>query len=69
MRYLVQYMVGQERKTAEVQASSPQEAVVKLQHTRSGRDDYHGHCHILSVVPESTEDEWLDWPVAPVSGA
>ncbi len=68
MRYLVQYMVGRERKSAAVQASSPQEAAVKLQHTRSGRDDHRGGCQILSIMPEAADEEACpEWParVAP----
>ena len=50
--YRVHYLEADERRTAQVDASSPQEAVIKFQHTRR---DVQDHCQIstvLSVLPE-----------------
>jgi len=53
MRYRVHYLTDNRRRTAQVEASSPQEAVVKFRHTRAepprpGPDDN----QVLSVMPE-----------------
>ena len=60
MRYRVHYCVDNERRTAEVEARSPQEAVVKFRHTR-GTHKHSGRrpSEILSVSPEPTSEELL----------
>jgi hypothetical protein len=60
MIYRVSYMVNQDRCTAEVEASSPQEAMVKFNHTRAERPQQHRWPHrILSVSPQPQEQ--LEW--------
>jgi len=53
MRYRVHYLVRSERRTAQVEASSPAEAVVKFRHTCPDREvqGKEGH-RVLSVSPE-----------------
>lgn len=52
MQFRVHYLVENERRTAEVEAGSPAEAVVKFRHTRSGDQDHRPRrWHILSVLP------------------
>ncbi len=61
MRYRVQYLSENERRTAEVEASSPQEAVVKFRHTGFGRPGRgHETQRVLSVSP-ALESEELLW--------
>ena len=61
MRYRVHYCVDNERRTAEVEASTPQEAVVKFRHTRSDHKDNCGRpSEILSVSPDPADD-FLSW--------
>ena len=58
MKYRVQYRVEDERRTAEVEAGSPHEAVVKFRHTKGHRKDSRGRpSQILSVSPEPSVDE------------
>ena len=58
MRYRVQYCVAQQRRTAEIEAGSPQEAVVKFRHTHADHESPSGEqADILSVSPEPTCDE------------
>ncbi len=58
MRYLVHYSVANERRTAEVEAASPEGAVVKLRHTRADHETPRGHgIEILSVSPEPSCEE------------
>ena len=58
MRYRVQYFVDEERRTAEIEAASPQEAVVKFRHTHADRESPCGReAQILSVSPEAACDE------------
>lgn len=60
MRYRVHYCVDNERRTAEVEARSPQEAVVRFRHTRSTHKHSNGRpSEILSVSPEPTGEELL----------
>jgi len=58
MKYRVHYCVANERRTAEVEAGSPHEAVIKFRHTRS---DYKDRCgrpsQVLSVSPEPSLEE------------
>jgi hypothetical protein len=61
MLYRVHYMTENERRTAQVDASSPQEAVVKFQHVRCDSEDPRNHsARVLSVLPEP-ESEHLPW--------
>ena len=61
MRYRVHYTVSNERRTAEVEAASPQEAVIKFRHTRSDHEDRAGRpSEVLSVSPEPDANE-LAW--------
>ena len=58
MRYLVQYAVAEERRIAEIEATSPHEAVVKFRHIR--RDCAMApirSTEILSVSPEPICDD------------
>lgn len=58
MKYRVQYCVANERRTAEVEAGSPHEAVIKFRHTRSDHTDRRGRpSQILSVSPEPSVEE------------
>ncbi len=58
MRYLVHYSVANERRTVEVEATSPHEAVVKFRHTRPDREARRGDgTEILSVSQEYACDE------------
>jgi hypothetical protein len=52
MRYRVHYLEQDQRRTAEVDASSPQEAVIKFQHTRCDPQDHRQQSTVLSVMPE-----------------
>lgn len=58
MRYVVHYSVANERQVAQIEAGSPQEAVVKFRHTRpeSARSGARG-TQVLSVSPEPICDE------------
>ncbi len=62
MRYRVHYCVDNQRRTAEVEARSPQEAVVKFRHTRSSnhRDSAGRPSEILSVCPDLSAEE-MSW--------
>ena len=61
MRYRVHYLAANKRCTTQVEASSPQEAVIKFQHTRC---DHHAppdqSGRVLSVCVES-DVEQLPW--------
>ena len=57
MRYRVQYSLGRERHTAEVDASSPQEAVVKLRHVRGDWGRPGQPWQVLSVALEPQTQE------------
>ena len=53
MRYRVHYVVRSERRTAEVEAASPQEAEVKFRHTCTDCDiSKERDSQVLSVCPE-----------------
>ena len=52
MKYLVQYSLNDQRRAEEVEAGSPEEAVVKFRMTRTDRSDRRGKCRVLSVAPE-----------------
>ncbi len=56
MKYRVHYLEADERRTAEVDASSPQEAVIKFQHTRCDPQDHRRQSTVLSVLPEPEVD-------------
>ena len=61
MRYRVQYLAENERRTAQVEASSPQEAVVKFCHIQQQHHHVEeGSSEVLSVSPEPEFDE-LAW--------
>jgi len=60
MLYRVHYLEADERRTAQVNASSPQEAVIKFQHTRCDARDVRRSSTVLSVLPEPDE-EHLTW--------
>ncbi len=61
MRYRVHYRVAEERRTAEVEAGSPEEAVVKFRHTRRDGERLGGkNSAILSVCPDVVCEE-MDW--------
>ena len=61
MRYRVHYLAANKRRTTQVEASSPQEAVIKFQHTRC---DHHAPPdqpgRVLCVSPEP-DIEQLSW--------
>ena len=58
MRYRVHYCVEDERRTAEIEAGSPEEAMVKFRHTRSDPAVRCGRAsRILSVSPEPDVEE------------
>ena len=58
MRYRVQYCIADERRTAEIEAASPHEAVVKFRHTRpEHQTPQEKPAEILSVWPEPACDE------------
>jgi hypothetical protein len=56
MLYRVHYLEQDERRTAQVDASSPQEAVIKFQHTRCHPQDHRRPSTVLSVMPEPETD-------------
>ena len=57
MRYLVQYCVRDERRTAEVEAGSPREALVKFRHVRDDPAKDRGRpSQIMSVSADAEED-------------
>jgi len=60
MLYRVHYLEANERRTAQVDASSPQEAVIKFQHTRCDPQDHRQPSTVLSVLPEP-DGEHLTW--------
>jgi len=61
MRYRVQYLVGSERRSAKVEAGSPEEAVVKFRHTCADPDrDPKADSQVLSVSPDPSQPE-LAW--------
>ena len=60
MLYRVHYLEANERRTAQVDASSPQEAVIKFQHTRCDPQDHRQRSTVLSVLPEP-DAEHLTW--------
>jgi len=61
MWYRVQYLVENERRTAQIEAGSPHEAVVKFRHTCSDHQlPSPGGSEVLSVSPEPEMDE-LTW--------
>ena len=61
MLYRVHYCVCQERRTAEIEAASPSEAVVKFRHTQPENIPISNKpAEILSVSPEPMCDE-LAW--------
>jgi hypothetical protein len=58
MRYRVHYSVSNQRRTAQVEATSPAEAVVKFRHTSPDAEDPRGQASvILSVCPDWAEEE------------
>jgi len=58
MRYRVQYMAANERRTAEVEATSPHEAVIKFRHISSeGRHQPGQSAEVLSVSPQPEMDD------------
>ncbi len=58
MRYRVHYVVEKDRLTAEIEAASPAEAVVKFRHTRPDAEDRNGRrSQVLSISPEPSVDE------------
>ncbi|MDY7011086.1 MAG: hypothetical protein SVV80_10100 [Planctomycetota bacterium] len=55
MRYRVHYCLENDRLTTEVEATSPQEAVVKFRHTRPDGEDRQGRrSKVLSITPIET---------------
>jgi len=61
MRYRVRYVVRSERRTAEVEAGSPQEAEVKFRHTCTDCDvSRERDSQVLSIcpVPETYGMAW-----------
>ena len=58
--YRVHYLEADERRTTQVDASSPQEAVIKFQHTRRDAQDHRRTSTVLSVLPE-THPEHPKW--------
>ncbi|HET6428676.1 MAG TPA: hypothetical protein VM389_03865 [Phycisphaerae bacterium] len=53
MRYRVHYVVRSERRTAEVEAASPQEAEVKFRHTCADCDmSKERDSQVLSICPD-----------------
>lgn len=53
MRYRVHYLVRNERRTTQVEASSPAEAVIKFRHTCPDGEAHGREGHrVLSVSPE-----------------
>ena len=61
MRYRVHYSVADERRTAEVEAASPHEAVVKFEHVQSDRPAASADgWKVLSVLPEPVSDD-MPW--------
>ena len=61
MQFQVHYFAENERRTAEVEAGSPAEAVVKFRHTRVDGQDRRGRRpEVLSVLPVLTGDK-LPW--------
>jgi hypothetical protein len=58
MLYRVHYMANKERRTDQIEASSPQEAMVKFRHTCSDHDRYRD-CQIMSISAEPVlEEAW-----------
>jgi len=57
MKYRVHYLEADERRTAEVDASSPQEAIIKFQHTRCHPQDHRRTSTVLSVLPEPGSEQ------------
>ena len=61
MRYRVHYLDQNERRTTQVDAASPQEAVIKFRHTRCERASAPADgSKVLSVSP-APESEELPW--------
>lgn len=61
MRYRVHYLAEDERRSVEVEATSPHEAVVKFRHINSDQQRHRGPGpHVLSVSPEPEPHE-LAW--------
>jgi hypothetical protein len=61
VRYRVQYCLGDQRHSEEIEAGSPEEAVVKFRLTRpDGAGDPNNTCRVLSVTAELVCDE-LPW--------
>ncbi|MCK4624644.1 MAG: hypothetical protein KAV00_04980 [Phycisphaerae bacterium] len=57
MRYRVHYCLENDRLTAEVEAASPHEAVVKFRHTRPEAEDQLGRrSEVLSITPVETHN-------------
>ena len=61
MRYQVQYWLRNERQTAEVEASSPQEAIVKFCHTRADRSPAGRQPQQVLSVCEQEDPDNLAW--------
>ncbi|KKM44041.1 hypothetical protein LCGC14_1562090 [marine sediment metagenome] len=60
MRYRIQYLVKDERHTTEVDATSPQEAVVKFRHTHVDSSPHANASQVLSVSPDPDACE-MSW--------
>lgn len=61
MRYRVQYLAANERRTMQVEASSPQEAVIKFQHTRYDRHTAADQPRQVLSVSAEPDVEQLSW--------
>lgn len=61
MRYRVQYLAANERRTTQVEASSPQEAVIKFQHTRCDRHAAADQPRQVLSVSAEPDAEQLSW--------
>ncbi len=58
MRYLVHYSVDKQRRTAQVEAASPQQAVIKFRHSHPHEDPHRREqVPVLGVSQESDADE------------
>jgi len=61
MRYRVHYMAANQRRTTQVEASSPQEAVIKFQHVRCDRHappDQPQRVLSVSAEPDTERPQW-----------
>lgn len=61
MRYRVQYVVRNERRTAQIEAGSPQEAEVKFRHTCADSDVSRERDSQVLSVSADPESEHLSW--------